>query len=850
MIISLVTDSKSRTPFVKLVNRMIVLLSRARIGLYIVGNMGYFENKTADHWSLTLQMLNQPAENDITLEKKASQFSYDGIQVGPKLPICCPLHRKESTAMVSDVKKLTLNFCEIICEAKLICGHICALKCHWSNSDVHNKQCGVAIDSPCVSHSAKIPCFKIMAGFTTLDAALAAFRCQVKVDIRLPCSHVVHLKCDEESRIAIGDLPLPTCCKKAIEPYIYPGCKHAVECLCKELALYKSFPTKIKPCSELVDFTAPCGHKKKAKCYLMAQSGTFVCAEQVTKTLPRCGHSQKMSCSEARSLNSWSGISCDDSNIIIEGVAYGLKDHSCLKKVDFLRKCGHTISVECGKAFEFALNPPICNIQEQSISPICGHTLMLACDTRGRLKSMERTTPPVRIVDASDTMAGFMKVPTGTLINCAHKVTFRRKCGHEDQIECRKAQNMVGPCLSPVEVSNPICSHMIALPCHMSTLWKPWNDEFLNSSVWRLIRDHKVVTEDLPAICAPPEYINKSLKKCNHQVTFRRLCEHELTLKCCDAFRFATSKPPPCEELVRTTLKCGHEATLSCTELNAGREVKSIHSCKEIAVKRCWNFLVCDQEITTVCSDVDATCSSIPIWTCEFDHQLKLKCKMGTPSNCPACEDSSLERFISVQQESTLTKEDMPYHIRPEINRHFNLLVVQKSELHRNFNSKLELLERYKSWTEKKHLADWEKPLFRPKAIPVYIQLLSGRGQDFSDFAPKNFMKSQHLGGGIQAAEWNADNLRNTLASSKSEKITLLLGYAFSCRALLAPKIPAKREIKVWAQTQIDNAYDMVLMPDGMLIFWSPFCLLATHKSSFTQEQLGRIISEMEPKAI
>lgn len=40
VLVSLVTDSKSKTPFVKLQNRMVVLLSRARIAMYIVGNLG------------------------------------------------------------------------------------------------------------------------------------------------------------------------------------------------------------------------------------------------------------------------------------------------------------------------------------------------------------------------------------------------------------------------------------------------------------------------------------------------------------------------------------------------------------------------------------------------------------------------------------------------------------------------------------------------------------------------------------------------------------------------------------------------------------------------------------------
>ena len=43
VIISLVLDANSRTAFVKQVNRMIVLLSRARLGMFILANVGYFE---------------------------------------------------------------------------------------------------------------------------------------------------------------------------------------------------------------------------------------------------------------------------------------------------------------------------------------------------------------------------------------------------------------------------------------------------------------------------------------------------------------------------------------------------------------------------------------------------------------------------------------------------------------------------------------------------------------------------------------------------------------------------------------------------------------------------------------
>ena len=43
-----VVDEHSKTPFVKLQNRMIVLLSRARLGMYILGNLAASFKNQAD----------------------------------------------------------------------------------------------------------------------------------------------------------------------------------------------------------------------------------------------------------------------------------------------------------------------------------------------------------------------------------------------------------------------------------------------------------------------------------------------------------------------------------------------------------------------------------------------------------------------------------------------------------------------------------------------------------------------------------------------------------------------------------------------------------------------------------
>jgi superfamily I DNA and/or RNA helicase len=80
VIISMVIGSKSTTPFVKLVNRMIVLLSRARIGMYIVGNLSYFKNNSVEHWESTLKILSKQATNDTSPSALDVEcFSYTGL---------------------------------------------------------------------------------------------------------------------------------------------------------------------------------------------------------------------------------------------------------------------------------------------------------------------------------------------------------------------------------------------------------------------------------------------------------------------------------------------------------------------------------------------------------------------------------------------------------------------------------------------------------------------------------------------------------------------------------------------------------------------------------------------------
>ena len=162
VIASLVVDENSRTPFVKLVNRMIVLLSRARLGMFVLGNTGYFQNSRQDikHWQRTFTLLQEPAAASDNADQCVAE-AFDRPRVGAKLPLCCPQH-PQSTFDAEWANEVQLGFCGVSCEARLACTHPCGLKCHWPQQK-HNKKCMAMVPSPCARHEADVTCASVYA---------------------------------------------------------------------------------------------------------------------------------------------------------------------------------------------------------------------------------------------------------------------------------------------------------------------------------------------------------------------------------------------------------------------------------------------------------------------------------------------------------------------------------------------------------------------------------------------------------------------------------------------------------------------------------------------------------------
>ncbi|KAI4093451.1 MAG: hypothetical protein LQ344_002864 [Seirophora lacunosa] len=123
IVISLVRSNDERKcGFLKTSNRINVLLSRARHGMYIIGNA---------HTARPVPMW----------EKVLTTLERDG-NIGQSLALCCPRH-KETPMEVSKPDDFSVfspeGGCNRKCTSRLSCGHACINKCH--SEALHNAKC-------------------------------------------------------------------------------------------------------------------------------------------------------------------------------------------------------------------------------------------------------------------------------------------------------------------------------------------------------------------------------------------------------------------------------------------------------------------------------------------------------------------------------------------------------------------------------------------------------------------------------------------------------------------------------------------------------------------------------------
>ena len=245
ILLSLVRNNEEENiGFLKIDNRVCVALSRARKGLYIIGNRKILSNQSP-LW-----------------KKVLSDFDKSGY-IGKSLPLACRNHQTES--LISSAE----NFREFVpnggclekCQDRLECGHACPQMCH--PNDHANFKC----EKPCQRNVAgcDVPGHKC----TKLCHETCDSICQYPV-IKLleDCDHEITLACSDDVRTA----KCKERCKKKLV------CGHQCQAAC-------SAPCT-KKCMELVkktDFS--CGHENTMACSATQKDCKVPC-----ETLLECEH--------------------------------------------------------------------------------------------------------------------------------------------------------------------------------------------------------------------------------------------------------------------------------------------------------------------------------------------------------------------------------------------------------------------------------------------------------------------------------------------------------------------------------------------------------------------------------
>ncbi|NXP22050.1 ZNFX1 protein, partial [Scytalopus superciliaris] len=287
ILLSLVRSNKEeRVGFLQIPNRVCVALSRAKKGLYCIGNM---------------RMLGK-----VPLWSKIIHTLREKNHIGRSLMLCCQNHPETKTLVstAADFSQVPEGGCSRPCEFRLSCGHVCTRACHPYDMEHEEFQCL----KPCQKvlcadgHRCPKPCY------------VSCGQCLVKVEKTISrCGHKQMVPCSTpESKF----MCLESCQKKL-------KCGHTCSNFCGQECT--------KQCPKQVTATLKCGHKQQVECWVAARQPKVPvkCEAKCSVTLA-CGHACSGSC-----------YTC------LEGRFHKACNKSCKRFLICSHKCQEPCTTEC-----------------------------------------------------------------------------------------------------------------------------------------------------------------------------------------------------------------------------------------------------------------------------------------------------------------------------------------------------------------------------------------------------------------------------------------------------------------------------------------------------------------------
>uniref|UniRef100_A0A1X7UJV6 RZ-type domain-containing protein n=1 Tax=Amphimedon queenslandica TaxID=400682 RepID=A0A1X7UJV6_AMPQE len=247
IILSLVRSVKSG--FMKEENRICVALSRARKGLYVIGNFELFI-KESQKWEEIINCL-------------------DNESFGLSLPLQCHLHKTSTNVKLpSDFDKVRDGGCLEWCHCRMSCGHVCPRRCHPDDLE-HKQKCSKPCSRTICSYNHPCP----------RQCSDECLPCEVLVQKVIPsCNHQQLVPCHWSPDTF-------TCqedCTKKLE------CGHRCQRKCGENC-------NNYQCRQLVMKMLPCGHEAQTECFRRPDEYMTQCKIPCKLELA-CGHFCKGTC--------------------------------------------------------------------------------------------------------------------------------------------------------------------------------------------------------------------------------------------------------------------------------------------------------------------------------------------------------------------------------------------------------------------------------------------------------------------------------------------------------------------------------------------------------------------------
>lgn len=246
VILSLVRSNREgKVGFLQIPNRVCVALSRAKKGLYCIGNMGLFSKVKL--WSNILHTLRERN------------------QVGPELTLSCQNHSGTQTQVSSaqDFLNVPEGGCNRPCEYRLDCGHVCTRMCHPYDAEHKTFKCNK--ECPKIICELQHKCMKL--------CYQECGKCRFIVEKVIPqCQHTQQMPCHQDPATFVCKVP----CKKTL------SCGHICQAGCGDLCT--DF------CRERVLKQLKCGHNQKDQCGLFKDPEDEPDCWTKCEAQLKCGH--------------------------------------------------------------------------------------------------------------------------------------------------------------------------------------------------------------------------------------------------------------------------------------------------------------------------------------------------------------------------------------------------------------------------------------------------------------------------------------------------------------------------------------------------------------------------------